>query len=76
LALLPLAVLIAKASSAAFFAVLPHQLVSAATKEKKGLLFTLPRHLCLNLGPFRKLSIGLSSIPALIKVLFLDRVEH
>ena len=49
--------------------------VQQQQQKKKDLLFTLPRHLCLNLGPFRKLSISLSPIPALVKVLFFDRVE-
>lgn len=36
----------------------------------------LPRHLCLQLCLFRELSISLPSVPSVIKVLLLYRVEY
>ena len=83
LALDPVAALTASASSFAFFAVLCDiharsvaRFTAPLAKGEKHVLLALLRHLGLQLGPLRKLAVGLPPRPALVEVLLPHRIKH
>ena len=76
-ALLPFEVCTASASSAAFLALLESQFKypSHCWIRWEYSLFSLPRHLRLQLGPLGEFSVSLPTITAFVEVLLFDRVK-